>query len=130
MCGIIGLYQKNKVDIEKFSLEIDKLTYRGPDNQSVLEIQSNLVFGHTRLSIIDLDYKSHQPFSVNKYSITYNGEIYNYLELKEEIKEKGVKFRTKGDTEVVLWAYIFWGERCVDRFNGMWAFSIFIQLIT
>ena len=125
MCGIIGLYQKNKVDIEKFSLEIDKLTYRGPDNQSVLEIQSNLVFGHTRLSIIDLDYKSHQPFSVNKYSITYNGEIYNYLELKEEIKEKGVKFRTKGDTEVVLWAYIFWGERCVDRFNGMWAFSIF-----
>ena len=125
MCGIIGLYQKNKVDIEKFSLEIDKLTYRGPDNQSVLEIQSNLVFGHTRLSIIDLDYKSNQPFSVNKYSITYNGEIYNYLELKEEIKEKGVKFRTKGDTEVVLWAYIFWGERCVDRFNGMWAFSIF-----
>jgi len=125
MCGIIGLYQKNTIDIEKFSLELDKLINRGPDNQSVLKIQSNLVFGHTRLSIIDLDDKSNQPFSVNKYTITYNGEIYNYLELKNELEKKGVKFRTKGDTEVVLRAYIFWGERCVDRFNGMWAFSIF-----
>ncbi len=85
-----------------------------------------LAFGHRRLSIIDLSVAAHQPFSSDDESVilTFNGEIYNYLELREELREKGYCFSTTSDTEVLMKAYLEWGEECVDHFNGMWAFAI------
>jgi asparagine synthase (glutamine-hydrolysing) len=86
----------------------------------------NSAFVHRRLSIIDLSMFGHQPMSYDNenYWITYNGEIYNYIELKEILIEKGHRFKTKTDTEVIMAAYHEWGEDCVSKFNGMWAFAI------
>ena len=83
-------------------------------------------FAHVRLAVIAPDVNGHQPMSYNnRYWITYNGELYNYLELKSELKLRGHTFRTKSDTEVILAAYKQWGTDCLQRFNGMWAFAIF-----
>lgn len=126
MCGIIGLYDFKGIDSEKFEYSLKKIEHRGPDNQSVEIISDKLVFGHTRLAIIDLDHKSNQPFSLqNNYTVTYNGEIFNYKELREELVKKGFQFNTQSDTEVLLTSYICWGEDCVKKFNGMWSFAIF-----
>ena len=85
-----------------------------------------MIFGHTRLSIIDLSANNHQPFSNDeRYNIIYGGEVYNYLEIKKELTSLGVSLKTQGDTEVILEAYKIWGEACVNRFNGMWAFAIY-----
>ncbi len=84
-----------------------------------------LGFGHRRLSIIDISEQGHQPMSFSGITITYNGEIYNYIELREELIRRGFVFETDGDTEVIVKAYMCWGEDCVKRFNGMWAFAIF-----
>lgn len=83
--------------------------------------------GHQRLSIIDLSHLGHEPMSCSagRYWLTYNGEVYNYLELKSELEYLGVQFVSNTDAEVVLKAYIQWGDKCVDRFNGMWAFAIY-----
>jgi asparagine synthase (glutamine-hydrolysing) len=88
---------------------------------------SMLAFGTRRLAIIDLSREGHQPMSYAGESlwITYNGEIFNYRELKSELLQKGYKFRSRADTEVVLAAYAEWGEKCVERFNGQWAFCIY-----
>lgn len=129
MCGIIGLYDFKGIDSEKFEYSLKKIEHRGPDNQSVEIISDKLVFGHTRLAIIDLDHKSNQPFSLqNNYTITYNGEIFNYKELREELVKKGFRFNTQSDTEVLLTSYICWGEDCVRKFNGMWSFAIYDKL--
>ena len=86
----------------------------------------NLFLGHRRLSIIDLSENGHQPMSDSsgKVWISYNGEIYNYIELKEELIKSGYTFKSKSDTEVILNSYLKWGKDCVNRFNGMWAFAI------
>jgi asparagine synthase (glutamine-hydrolysing) len=86
----------------------------------------DLVFGHRRLSIIDLSEKGHEPMTdeSGKIWITYNGEIYNYLELREELKSLGQTFRTNTDTEVIIKAYLQWGTGCFNKFNGMWAFAL------
>lgn len=83
--------------------------------------------GHRRLSIIDLSDLGHEPMAdeTGRYWLTFNGEIYNYLELRMLLQKEGVKFKTNTDAEVLLKAYIFWGEQCLARFNGMWAFSIY-----
>ncbi|MBO72643.1 MAG: asparagine synthase (glutamine-hydrolyzing) [Flavobacteriales bacterium] len=85
------------------------------------------VFGHQRLSIIDLSALGHEPLAdeTGNYWLTYNGELYNYLEIRQELKELGVLFRSSTDAEVVLKAFIYWGKECVLKFNGMWAFSIY-----
>ncbi len=87
----------------------------------------NLAFGHRRLSIIDLSYLGHQPMSYDhgKYWITYNGEIFNYVELRDELKRSGFNFKTNSDTEVILASYLRWGFDCVKHFNGDWAFCIY-----
>jgi asparagine synthase (glutamine-hydrolysing) len=86
----------------------------------------NIALLHRRLSIIDLSDSGHQPMSyADKYWITFNGEIYNYLEVREELQKKGYRFKSNSDTEVILAAYSEWGENCVLRFNGMWAFAIY-----
>ena len=125
MSGIIGLYDSKGVDFEKLKHSLKKIEHRGPDNQSVKVLSEQLFFGHTRLAIIDLDQQSNQPFSMGeKYSITYNGEIFNYKELREELLKKGFQFKTQSDTEVLLTSCIYWGEDCVKKFNGMWSFAI------
>ena len=129
MCGIIGIYDFSGVNKSRFTESLSKLYHRGPDNQGEKEINKNLFFGHTRLSIIDLDSSSNQPFfEDDNYILTFNGEIFNYLEIKEELKLEGYVFKTNGDTEVLLKSYIFWGEKCVERFNGMWAFAVYDKI--
>ena len=104
----------------------DSISYL--DFKSTEEVLSPKVWlGHRRLSILDLSPLGHCPMSddSNRYWLTYNGEIYNYIEIRNELKELGYTFISETDTEVVLKAYIQWGEKCVDRFNGMWAFVIY-----
>lgn len=86
-----------------------------------------MAFGHRRLSIIDLSAAGHQPMTDEEenLAITYNGEVYNYIEIREELESGGVIFKTGTDTEVILKAYARWGEKCVEHFNGMWAFAIY-----
>ena len=101
---------------------------RGPDRQacgsfSVGDFQVRLL--HSRLSIIDLDHRSNQPFTIGSATIVYNGEIYNYIELREQLIGRGIELRTQSDTEVLLHFYRLYGEECVQHFEGMWAFAIF-----
>src|SRR5690348_9874635 len=127
MCGIFGVCSTlNEPDLPKFKQSLEFIRHRGPDFSQSKKIDQRAILGHTRLSIIDLSSSNHQPFSVDdRFTLTYNGEVYNYLELRKELVSLGVNFRTNGDTEVVLQAYIQWGEECVKRFNGMWAFAIY-----
>lgn len=127
MCGITGIYhfdREKKVDLQKLQTMTELLTHRGPDDSGYWEEQ-NLAFGHRRLSIIDLSDAGHQPMIYNdRLILTYNGEIYNYLELRKELKNFGYTFKSDCDTEVILAAYSQWGEKCVNKFNGMWAFAL------
>jgi asparagine synthase (glutamine-hydrolysing) len=127
MCGILGVYSfQGEANSNQFDKALKLIQHRGPDCSSRKLIAANVIFGHTRLSIIDLSTTNNQPFSVDdRYTLTYNGEVYNYLEIKEELKAKGIQFQTAGDTEVVLQSYMVWGEECVRKFNGMWAFAIY-----
>lgn len=106
------------------TIEIIKNKYTHIRNVSLADY--NLFFGHRRLSIIDLSENGHQPMcdSSEKIWITYNGEIYNYIELRDELVKSGYKFKSKTDTEVILNSYLKWGTDCVNHFNGMWAFAI------
>ena len=129
MCGISGVYSQDKIDAS--NIEIVRkmnavLRHRGPDDEGVYA-EDQCVLGHTRLSIIDLSSDGHQPFSSDdgRYQLVYNGEIYNYIELREELKAKGWKFKTKTDTEVLLKAYQEYGRECLHKFNGMFAFLIY-----
>ena len=100
---------------------------RGPDHQdwrSFIVNDTNVYLLHSRLSIIDLDERSNQPFSFNDATLVFNGEIYNYIEIRQELKKQGYVFSTDSDTEVLLKAYVEYGEDCVQHFNGMWAFAI------
>ena len=127
MCGIAGIIspQSQKVDRHKIEQMTDLMLHRGPDSSGVYSGE-HFSFGHRRLSIIDLSEHGTQPMVWReKYVITYNGEIYNYLEIQKTLSEKGYHFETSTDTEVILAAYDFWGESCVDQFNGMWAFAIY-----
>lgn len=94
-----------------------------------LSAKCHLAFGHRRLSVVDLSALGHQPMCdvSRRYWITYNGEVYNHLELREELQKLGYQFNSHSDTEVILVAYQAWGESCLSRFNGMWAFSIYDQ---
>lgn len=121
MCGILGAISDNSLG--KFKSSLALLKHRGPDNQSIYSAD-NILLGHTRLSIIDVATHSHQPMEIDNLVLTFNGEIYNYLEIKKELLSLGYVFSTLSDTEVLLKSYQEWGEKCVEKFNGMWAFSI------
>jgi asparagine synthase (glutamine-hydrolysing) len=127
MCGICGKVNfrtpPGKEKLEKIN---QKLTHRGPDFGCVMEIDSIATFGHRRLSIIDLSALAHQPMQdLSKvYTITYNGETYNFQEIKKELIQYGYHFKSNSDTEVVLYAYIHWGVKCFEKFNGMFALAI------
>ncbi|MFM8243863.1 MAG: asparagine synthase (glutamine-hydrolyzing), partial [Crocinitomicaceae bacterium] len=98
--------------------------HRGPDYSGIQNLHP-VYFGHNRLSIIDLNPEANQPMNFGKYWIVFNGEIYNYKELKVELQKQGVEFATASDTEVILKSYDFYGEKCVEKFIGMWAFAIY-----
>jgi asparagine synthase (glutamine-hydrolysing) len=127
MCGISGIINKNSepVSYDQIKKINDLIEHRGPDDEGYF-FGENFAFGHRRLSIIDLSKAGHQPMSYkDKYVIIYNGEVYNYVELKSELLNYGYDFQTKTDTEVILAAYDKWGSDCVNRFNGMWAFALY-----
>lgn len=122
--GIINLNQKsiNQKDIKKMT---DAIKHRGPDEEGYF-IDNNLGLGHRRLAIIDLSKAGHQPMNNKDGSlwIVHNGEVYNYLELRKELENRGYKFKSSTDTEIILYAYQEWGEKCLEKFNGRWAFAI------
>ena len=125
MCGIAGILKHDRaVDRELVSAMIATLGHRGPDGQGIF-VDANVGLGHARLSIIDLK-SGHQPMSVEngRYWITFNGEIFNYVELRAELEKRGHKFATRSDTEVILRLYLEKGEDCVHEMNGQWAFAI------
>ena len=131
MCGISGIFFfKGKKKVKKKYLDKmnDILNHRGPDGSgNWISSTKTIGFGHTRLSILDLTPSANQPFIDNtkNYVITFNGEIYNFKEIKKILLKKGYVFKTKNsDTEVLLLSYIEWGLKCVDKFRGMFAFAI------
>jgi asparagine synthase (glutamine-hydrolysing) len=129
MCGIIGAVSKEKpIDISWFISGRDSMTHRGPNDSGMWSSKNGkIVFGHRRLSIIDLSSKGHQPMQneTETLVIIFNGEIYNYLEIKETLIAKGHSFESSTDTEVLLKAYQEWGKGCLNKLNGMFVFSIY-----
>lgn len=125
MCGIAGIIGNSpKMAVQRM---VDAMTHRGPDDSGVWEDpESAVALGHTRLSIIDLSALGHQPMvdSSGRYRIVYNGEVYNYVELRRELSDAGVRFCSQTDTEVILVGYAHWGEGVVDRLRGMFAFGV------
>lgn len=154
MCGICGWLSTNhQIDRSTLERMNNVARHRGPDDEGYALISrksvnlfcgrdsrsSNfplfpegvfedtfLAFGHRRLSILDLSMKGHQPMCSEdgKICVTFNGEIYNYIELRRELASKGHTFYSNSDTEVLIASYREWGEDCVAHFNGMWGFAI------
>lgn len=141
MCGIAGIIEKRSHQSgdsrSRLEADLGKMNnaqkHRGPDGEGVfteLARGSLFGFGHRRLAILDLSPAGHQPMIVTtrqgaRLVLTYNGEIYNYVELKAELKEKGYRFQSETDSEVLIRSYEEWGEACLEKFNGMFAFAIF-----
>ena len=127
MCGLTGIFNYYKTPLPQETLK--KMTrmikHRGPDGEGFWR-DGFIGLGHRRLAIQDLTSAAHQPMVSNdgRYVIIYNGEIYNFKELKTHLKRKGYQFRSASDTEVVLNAWSFWGKKALLKFNGMFAFAI------
>lgn len=126
MCGVTGIVNLNGdlVSADILQKMTDAVRHRGPDGEGFW-LEGNVGLGHRRLSIIDLSSAGHQPMTSDggRYSLSYNGEIYNYRELRAELKNSGFVFRSNSDTEVVLYALIHWGTEALLRFNGMFAIA-------
>ena len=130
MCGIFGLIthsSKESIDKNKVEQSAKLMHHRGPDAYGQWGIENRIHLAHLRLSILDLRKESNQPFFSNcqNFVIVFNGEIYNYLEIRTELELIGYIFRTNSDTEVLLNSFIEWGSVCVNKFNGDWAFAIY-----
>ena len=128
MCGILGSISfKNqyKFNHEEFDNALKLLNHRGPDDSHIIA-GNNFIFGHQRLSIIDLSISARQPMvsSCGNYSLVFNGEIYNFEEIREDLIKKGYVFNTSSDTEVLLNSFIEYGIECIDLFIGMFAFAV------
>lgn len=128
MCGIAGYMGRAPLDAPVISATLGKMINRGPDRRAYALFDSGeaqVALLHSRLSIIDLDARSDQPFTIGNCTIVFNGEIYNYIELRKALESEGVAFHTTSDTEVLLQAYIRYGEDCVSRLEGMWSFAVY-----
>lgn len=127
MCGIAGIFNLNGEAVSPVVLRkmTDAIAHRGPDGEGFF-IDSFIGLGHRRLAIIDLSPAGHQPMQSRdgRYVISYNGEIYNFQEIRVELESLGYQFHSKTDTEVALHAWTEWGEKALDRFNGMFAFAV------
>lgn len=127
MCGIVGIFNVNSqpVSISMLRRMRDSIKHRGPDGDGIWS-NSFIGFGHRRLAIIDLSPLANQPMQTDdgNYVITYNGEVYNFMNLRIELESLGFKFHSKSDTEVILKAFQHWGKDCILKFNGMFSFAI------
>jgi asparagine synthase (glutamine-hydrolysing) len=134
MCGILGTYQQNpKISDQAFLDGLKLIEHRGPDDTGLEKFSlqgGDLRFGHNRLSIIELSSLGHQPMNsaCKNFCITYNGEIYNFQEIRNELENLGIQFESNSDTEVLLAAWIQWEEECLNKFIGMFSFAIFNKL--
>ena len=130
MCGIAGVVSKNYfVDPDEKKIK-HLMQSRGPDKQDSFITNKNGLSVNlyaSRLKILDIDERSNQPFKFDELTLIYNGEIYNYLEIRKELEELGYIFKTKSDTEVLIQAYKKWGIDCIKKFDGMWSFCIYDQ---
>jgi asparagine synthase (glutamine-hydrolysing) len=127
VCGIAGHAGSGGPDATRIGATLARLACRGPDASGTVRQdfgRDSVALVHTRLSIIDLDPRSDQPFTLEGCTLVYNGELYNYRELRVELERAGHRFTTDSDTEVLLRAHLAWGVACVERFEGMWAFAL------
>jgi asparagine synthase (glutamine-hydrolysing) len=124
MCGLAGVVELDRpADRAAVEAMLGQLAHRGPDGRGLFA-EDGVCLGHLRLAILDLSDAGLQPMQDGELQLLHNGEIYNYLEVREELRAHGHRFSTGTDSEVILAAYREWGDRCVERFNGMWAFAI------
>jgi len=121
MCGIVGFNSKNSKILNDM---LDSIKHRGPDDNGVYE-SDKFSLGHVRLSILDLSYEGHQPMRFENLVMVYNGEVYNFEEIKKELVKEGYSFKSKTDSEVILKAYHKWGIKAIDKFIGMFAIAIY-----
>ena len=121
MCGIAGFNFNDRAVIEEMT---QALAHRGPDDEGFYA-DENVSLGHRRLSVIDTSDKGSQPMCFEHLVVVYNGEVYNFQELREELISEGYNFVSGTDTEVVLYSYHCWGQECVRRFNGIWSFCVY-----
>ena len=122
MCGISGYFGKQKINDCFIHKTLNLMKNRGPDSQNFWQHSnnnSNVALLHSRLNIIDLNDRANQPLKIGKYILIFNGEIYNYIELRKNLKKKNIKLKTTSDTEVLLWFFIIYGEKCVNYFEDV-----------
>ena len=126
MCGILGSYSKNFHFKEE---HLNIISHRGPDDKGYF-FENYIMLGHRRLSIVDLSINGHQPMSTidNRYTIVFNGEIYNHIEIRNELIKEGFKFKSNSDTETLLYGYVKWGVEILKKLNGIFAFAIYDKL--
>lgn len=124
MCGIFGIINQ-EIDKNVAFMCLNRMEHRGPDGWGLYQ-EPGVTLGHRRLSILDLSDNGKQPmaYANGRYIITFNGEIYNFIEIRRELEQEGFEFKSNSDTEVILAAYLKWGVDCQNHFNGMWAFAI------
>lgn len=132
MCGLTGFIDLSKRLLNKDIVLMNKaISHRGPDASNIYFTSNdrfNVGLGHQRLSIIDISDNANQPINFKQFSIVFNGEIYNYKSIRNELIELGYTFQTSSDTEVVIISFAHWGESCIDKFHGMWAFVIYDKI--
>ena len=129
MCGLLGIVDyKKSINASLFNEMLNSLKHRGPDDEGV-EVFSldlcSIFLGHRRLSIIDISSNGHQPMLYEHLAIIYNGEVYNFKDIRQDLISEGYSFDSNSDTEVILKSYHFWGVDCVERFRGMFAFAVY-----
>ncbi len=125
MCGILGIVSQNELDETKFSAALEKSKHRGPDGSQVQKINENCLFGFNWLSIQDLRIEAMQPFHYGDNWLVFNGEIYNFVELREDLKKQGYEFRTTSDTEVLIAGLTHKGIDFLQDINGIFAFCFY-----
>ena len=127
MCGFLGqIKYHGTVNKLEFNEALQSISHRGPDACNTKSLSERAYFGHHRLAILDLDEASNQPFEsvCGNFVLVYNGEIYNYIELRVELEALGIYCRTKSDTEVLLQGLFYWGTDFLDKLQGMFFFCI------
>ena len=127
MCGLTGAIsaQTGRISRSDIARATARIAYRGPDGEGIYSSEDGRVFlGHRRLAIIDVSEASAQPYRTRRCALAYNGEVYNYRELRDELREVGVTFTTSGDTEVVARGYEAWGIEMLNRLRGMFALAV------
>jgi asparagine synthase (glutamine-hydrolysing) len=131
MCGIAGYIGKSPISNKQVLDTINVMKNRGPDFQDFICFSNAghfVTLIHSRLSIIDLDSRSNQPFIRKHCILVFNGEIYNYIEIRKELESLGAVFKTNSDTEVLIQSYLYFGENCVNKFEGMWSFALYDKI--